>query len=94
MQKISDQVEKLEQENLNLVKVLDELREQIKTENLSKPRGCEYCIRYVPYYIRSSASNGKYIKSFDGFCALGRNKKRKADDTCKAFEIKPFQEVN
>lgn len=80
---LANEVMELEQENEKLKRAMNELRRDLNEQD-PKPCCCEYCKFYLQHYIKHG--NG-FHKTYDGHCVMGRIKKRKSDDTCKAFEF-------
>ena len=80
---IAKEVQKLEQENIELREQLEKIQELIG-ENPQFPKKCEYCSNFIQHYVRCGGD--KYAPTCDGHCKAGnRIKTRKTGDTCKSF---------
>lgn len=80
---LSNDVRKLEDENIKLKRALAALETKFATEQ-NKPRACEYCKFYIQHYMKVGDC---YYETNCGHCTQGRPKGRKPNDTCKYYEL-------
>lgn len=84
---IAEEVKKLELENSTLRTQLEQLQE-LYGDRAELPKNCEYCQNFIQHYFKSGT---QYCPTCDGHCVAGnRMRKRKTDETCKAFVRKPY----
>ena len=91
---LSQDVEKLERENILLRQMIQNVQRKLEEKEILKPNSCQYCKKYVQYYIKNSWSNkGEYVPIYAGHCTAGvpvnkGGKKRPTpDDSCPYFEL-------
>ena len=78
---VAKEVERLEQENIELRERLEKLQELTGANPL--PKKCENCSNFIQHYIRQGNA---YVPAYAGHCKAGhRTRQRNADETCKAF---------
>lgn len=84
---VAEKVRELEKENISLKAQLTELQ-GICGNRAEIPKNCEYCANFIQHYIRQG---NEYYPTYAGVCAAGsRIRKRKTDDTCKAYAKKQY----
>lgn len=91
---VSSDVKKLENENYILKNALAEIQKKMDSNEVAKPRSCQYCKYYVQHYAKGGFPYTKeFIELYIGHCSRGvpikKGGKRSTtpDDTCKYFEI-------
>ena len=91
---LAQDVEKLERENILLRQMFQKLQRKLEEKETLKPKSCQYCQKYVQYYIKSGPwSKSEYVPIYAGHCTAGvpvkkGGKKRPTpDDSCPYFEL-------
>lgn len=79
---LSESVQKLEQENVELKNEVAALKSALGIKE-EEERACENCKFYIQHYIRDG---NVFTKIYDGHCVKGRVKRKKAKEICKLFE--------
>lgn len=82
---LSNEVIRMEQENIKLKAALKEMTERMEGNETPKPKSCAYCKNYLQHYIKDG---NRYSKTYCGHCVAGRRiKDRKPDNSCDYFEL-------
>ena len=91
---LSNEVVKLEKENAALREALETLSRKMESNEVLKPRSCQYCKSYVQHYIRNwGACREEYSPINAGHCMrlvpAGKRKSKNPapGDTCPYFEL-------
>ena len=91
---LSQDVEKLERENILLRQMFQKLQRKLEEKETLKPKSCQYCKKYIQYYIKGGPwSKTEYTPINAGHCVAGvpvkkGGKKRPTpDDSCPYFEL-------
>ena len=90
---LSQDVEKLERENILLRQMFQKLQRKLEEKEALKPKSCQYCQKYIQYYIKGSKHQPEYVPIYAGHCIAGvpvkkGGKKRPTpDDSCPYFEL-------
>lgn len=91
---LSNEVVRLEKENLALKEALKELSERMERNAEIKPKSCQYCKHFIQHYMKGGrAYMSEYVPIYSGHCILGvpvskgKKKNPKPDDSCPYFEI-------
>lgn len=85
---IAKEVEKLEQENIELKEQLKKM-EELYGDTHKLPKNCEYCSNFIQHYVRCAGN--LYVPTCDGHCTAGnRIKSKRGDDSCKSFVLKKY----
>lgn len=79
---LSTDVQKLEQENIELKNEVAALKNALGMED-KEEQACENCKFYIQHYIRHGNT---FTRTYDGHCVKGRLKRRKTTESCKLFE--------
>ena len=82
---LGTEVKKLELENAELKRMLEELKREYEGGG-EKPMACRFCRYYTQHYVRGR--DGGFTETYLGHCFHGRTKQRGADDSCRYFELK------
>ena len=84
---LSEEVKRLERENIDLREKLDYLEKKYVTR-AEMPKDCEHCQNFIQHYVLCGI---KYVPTYDGSCAASRRiKSVKTDSTCRSFVEKKY----
>lgn len=89
--KLAEEVEKLQQENKDLINAVLYMRKnfEIFKESQKQAEACRYCKFYRQHYGKI---DGEYYALYCGHCCRGRIRGKKPLDKCEYFEVRESAE--
>lgn len=98
---LSNEIARLEMENITLRRALEELNIKMEQGSVLKPKSCQYCKHYIQHYIKGGEGGiSEYTPINDGHCVCrvplskGRKRNPAPDDSCPYFEMGTYETRN